>query len=486
MQAEIYNLWRELNPLSAFIDGDDFGRDKVYVPSDENIRKAAAMIGELKKRNSNKEYDFFLDNFRTSITALEPQSIIHSIVAGLFLYRVKKADYGRYLKNSVKVIEALKKDEKEYCFGVNILTLKALNDLEDILKNFKIKSNELNKLIADLREKYRIGNLEKLDFNELFKVFYNKKHFKRDNYEDIVSNIYGFENVREVEKVNFSRLNKHILHFRKLVKLMEAKYGVKGAEKIEEKLVGKDNLIKIVEMMNENASKLVDKYLLAIPKNHDIRIMETPAYLRSSIPEAAIYALDTFKKPYSLLFVTPSKHASKPALLNTLVHENHGHCLNYTYLKCSRLRKISTGFSLTISDGLSVAMEYQLHDLIKKLGDKEVSFMKDFMGEFDFAMEMRKLIIPLRAVCDIRVNSGKQSLSGFVDEMNEVSGIGKEHLFNILLPRQFDPGYAVVYGTMGIKILDLMKESMLSQKQFNAKAYSLGFPHRSVFEGELS
>jgi len=127
--------------------------------------------------------------------------------------------------------------------------------------------------------------------------------------------------------------------------------------------------------------------------------------------------------------------------------------------------------------------EKELMRYIKSLGEFET-----FLKEVEFVVMEWRIIRFLRAIGDVRINTGKSSIADFVDWAHTHTGLSKKMVFNQIFIFQENPGYAPCYSIAGMSLKKLQDEARKNGKnilEFNTIASSMGFPPRTVFEERL-
>ncbi|MCK4457257.1 MAG: hypothetical protein KAW39_05915, partial [Thermoplasmata archaeon] len=218
-------------------------------------------------------------------------------------------------------------------------------------------------------------------------------------------------------------------------------------------------------------------------------------------------------KPFNIFFVSTDEKRSpstgSPMLFQTIVHEEFGHCVNYSNSTTrfaanpGLLEGLHTTFGLAVSDGISFNRELESLLLLKELVEKtplspaEERFMNmvrkygDFdtwLLEVEFEVYKWRIVRFLRAISDSRINMGKTSLTDFVEWAHKRTGIMKKTIFNQIFIFQSMVGYAPVYSVVGQslrRIQESVREAGKDIVDFNTYACSLGFAPRQMWERNL-
>jgi hypothetical protein len=219
--------------------------------------------------------------------------------------------------------------------------------------------------------------------------------------------------------------------------------------------------------------------------------------------------------PFNVFFVTTdekrSPASSIPDIFQMVVHEEYGHCVNFSNSALSfgsspdLVEKLDSALHYPISEGISFHREYETLTLLEELSRKSKEDLsskeqelfdtlekhrdlKSFLLESRFVIYKWRIIRFLRAVGDVRTNLNKQSLSEFVEWASKKTGFGKQTIYDQLFIFQENPGYAPCYSIAGMSLRGIQEEARENGKdiiEFNTVASSLGFPPRTVFEERL-
>ena len=301
---------------------------------------------------------------------------------------------------------------------------------------------------------------------------------------------------------------------------LAAKYGVPpdvqkvGEEITKRRNVPKPQVLQFVKNLRPIAQKVFHKNVVRITPKYDTRVVETSPYLVNFILSAATSALDqTTDKPFNLFFVTTDEKRSPATsvsdLMQLILHEEYGHCVNFSNSSTafeaepSPLDILDTYLSYPISDGISFYRELEFVDLLKKLVKRrdpdsdERKLLKILSGDEDnetmileneYVMLQWRIVRFLRAIFDSRINMGKQTVADFVKWTSKETGIGEKKIYDQTFFFLSAVGYAPCYSMAGEALRELQELAVKKGKSvvdFNTYASSLGFPGRTIFEEKL-
>ncbi len=245
-------------------------------------------------------------------------------------------------------------------------------------------------------------------------------------------------------------------------------------------------------------------------------MIETPLYLSAIFPSAGAFFYDSFTKDPKEIFMITTDPRRDPAtvpgeLLNTLIHEEYGHCVHASNTATAYGAKptltdtLFTPLANAISEGISFNREIEFQEVMDKLktgkglNNDERALLQFFekrggletwAEEYEFYTWMWRIVRFLRIIGDARINSGKQSLRDFIEWANKKTGLAKNTIYSQLFPAHQGngPGYASTYAIIGESIREIQNKARRNGKNlldFNTYACSMGFPARTIFEQRL-
>lgn len=535
LEKEIFELWKEINPSTAFVSGIKECAGKLFIPTAENRTEALNKISKLKKRTNDKSLVKFLNCLETSLEFEEPPAAPACILNVIFNHLVKEGVDDKHIasiiENGIILLRVYKiRFTTDWPVEIKILTLNECNGLLGILESLKkqVKTKRLKESIDELcsevddyKKRFFVEGIDKGDFSEVYPILSNRREGigRKEVYPKLLKDLYDYpESAKEIEQRALKFLEKDLPELQKVTKKLAFVYGVdpvpeEVAKAIEEKgNLKPSELLKVVKDIRKGLQKIAEERIVKITPKYDVRVIETPHYLVNFMPTAAMQPFDVLtKKPFNLFFVTTSELGS-PAktvseITNTLIHEEYGHCVNFSNsavgfaAKPSLVELLDTSLSTAITEGFAFYVECievprlledpafreALGKVLEKYGDVDT-----LMDEIVFSTCKWRIIRFLRAIGDSRVNSEKQSFYDFIEWAHEKTGINRKLIFDQLFQFQEHPGYAPNYSMFGLSLEEIKKGLQKKIKDpnfsinFNTYVSSLGFPPRTVFEKRLS
>ncbi len=546
VEKDIFRLWSKLEPHEAFSNGFNDYAGQLFQHGPEEVAATQKKLEELETRAKTKMEKAFIALFRTTLDFDEPYMVADRGVWGLYAHLVKEGVVPSHIRSFLeKLLGAMafaltKHGKKVYSTEVKIITINQFNGLRGILE---VVEKELQKLddadatkslehitklkgnIQDYQSVFQVPGIINGDFSEIYPILgetggdIGRKHI----YPAILKNMYAYpETPDEIEEKGLRWLEEELPRMQEVSGKLAAIYGCEPSiEAVSKTLSQKQNvekkeILNFIRDMRGAIHGVMNKHLVRVNPSYDTRVLETPNYLVSFIPTAAMSPFDSFtKKPFNNFFVTTDESRAPPAgysdLFQLIVHEEYGHCVNFSNsarsfaAKPSLLEMMPTTLRLPVSDGISFFRELESYRLLKILtmaetlhsGKEELCLLDTLRGlgdldqiilEISFVVYKWRIIRFLRAVGDVRINMHKQSVARFVDWAQEKTGISKSMIFNQIFLFQAYVGYAPCYSMAGEELRNIQADAIargVGLIDFNTYASSLGFPPRTIFEDKL-
>ncbi len=210
------------------------------------------------------------------------------------------------------------------------------------------------------------------------------------------------------------------------------------------------------------------------------------------------FAVDYLKphEAYSQLYLTASKNTSLLTMINILVHEaSHG--FNFVLAAKhagSPLLNLNTALEVPLTEGQAYYREYQYWAAAQNLlgltdlDPVQAAYLALYgntpkeqeIGVLCAQLEtyIWRIIRYIRALCDVRVNGGKQTYTDFVAWAADFTGLSEETLHGECFVFLAEPGYAPCYAVGGAAYALAQKKALLagvSEIDFNTQTSRMGF-----------
>jgi hypothetical protein len=538
-EAGIFDLWKEFNPSNAYKAGFDEFAGKIFIPSAENINRLLQKVDTFRGQTSEPLQIAFLNYLETAINFEEPYMAPDHGLWAFYAHLVKEGIHVEHLRKLADAVTDMLRISatrlatmKSWSTEIKILTCNKCAGLQGIIETIKGEAPQLapalTKVLNELakyRKKFEVHGIKEGDFSEVYPILQKSGGDigRVEIYPRILKYMYAYpETHNEIESKGLRWLNAELPKLHELTDKLATEYHVEPTvEAISKRMselraVPKSGAVEFILRLREKLIHVINNRLVAINPKYDTRVTVTPQYLVNFIPTAAMSTFNTFgSKPFNIFFVTTDEKrapaSSAPDLFQTLVHEEYGHCVNYSNVAtCFRaepslLERVHTPFSLAVSDGISFYRELEairlLRDLVELPEAKLTAADRELLGELkgwgnfdrlltelEFIVYKWRIIRFLRAIGDVRINMHKQSLVEFVEWASQKTGLSKATVYNQIVIFQAEVGYAPCYSMTGERIRELQQDAVargIDVLTFNTYASSVGFPPRSIFESKL-
>jgi hypothetical protein len=541
LENDIYEVWKELCPNEAFSQGLKDCAGKLFVPTEENRENILEKINSLRLKTDDPVQKKFLTSIEATIKYREAPHDITDITWTLFDHLLKEGINTEHISSLLdytnKILENSKRSYRmsELTVEIKAILVNKCNSLLGIIgviaeetedENLKKKIEDVSARVKEYKEDVGIKGLDKGDFSEIFPILEgsSESHLNRENtYSQLIKELFDYyETPEEIEKKALSWLENELPKLKETATKIADNYEIEmNIENIDKEIarrrdISKTELLGFIKRFRENAQKVVEQKIVRINPNYKTDILETPHYLLNFIPTAAMTMFDTLTdKPFNVFFVTTDEKRSPPTgapdIFQLVVHEEYGHCVNFSNSavgfawKPSLVEQLNSSLHYPISEGISFHRELETLELLEELAEqpkedltKEERELLNALAPPDeidmFLLESRFVVLKwrvirfLRAIGDVRINMNKQTLTEFVEWASEKTGFSKKIIYDQIFIFLEMPGYAPCYSIAGMALKDLQEDAKRRGKdvlEFNTITSSLGFPPRTVFEERL-
>ncbi|MCD6383649.1 MAG: hypothetical protein J7L88_04235 [Thermoplasmata archaeon] len=522
MEEETFNLWKELNPVSAYAQGLSECAGRIFIPTPKNVEEMLKRLQAVKVESEVEE--MLIENFQINLTHIEPHHIPSSSLWAIFYHLVLEGPAGEHMGDLLEAVKELLDSStrilgEEYPPEIRVLAHIEASGLITILESLSGSNPFLRVMVEDVmkradefRERYRMVGILKGVYEEIYPLLAEQEtHLKRDDYSEILRGLYGYPYTpAEIEEKALRWIKEGMKPFAEALQENASRAGVAAdVEKVEGELtkIDGEKVGEFLGRIREVLLPVVKKRLIDVPPEYNTELMQTPEYLRPLIPTAAMTPMGTLTgSPRSIFFYTVSEKVSLPDMVLSLVHEEYGHAVHYTlsslnpFKVSTLLERIDTSFSLPISEGISFHRELEFLNLLKEIdegvGGEEERRLKEFFErhypgglkrailEMSYEVHKWRFIRFLRALGDVRINTGKQSLYEFVEWAHRFTSLKREDIFNQIFIFQETPGYAPSYS-LGEEVIQKIQklglEAGMELKDVNTEIAARGFLPLKMF-----
>ena len=541
VEAELFEFAKELEPAGSYIQGLSEFVGKLFIPSRKNLERIAKRADELRLEAENDLQLKVIDSLAAAYALQEPQSYPDGVLSAFFGYLIKEGIVPSHLKpltrNAVRALQAAAQETsgKNWPTGLRLLTLIRCDGLLEIIKTIKKETTDkqLKELMDNLSEStrkyasiFRVKGFKNQGFDEVYKIIKREgAELGREKiYAQALRRLWDYsESPAQVEAKGLRYLEREFPRFKRITEKLAKKYDVPAkAEDVAKAITAKrsvkqTDILPFLLGLRKVTERVVNKDVVGINPKYETKIIETPLYLSGMFPSAGAFFYDSFTNNPKEIFMITTDPRRDPStvpgeLLNGLVHEEYGHCVHASNTATAYAAKptltefMSTPLAGALSEGISFQRELEFQEEVmdklrtgKKLTKDEKALAQFFekrgglevwAEEYEFYTWMWRIIRFLRIIGDARINSGKQSLSDFIEWAHKRTGLAKSTVYHQLFPAHQGngPGYASTYAIVGESIREIqnkLKRNGKSLVDFNTYACSMGFPARTIFEERL-
>ncbi len=544
LENEVFDLACSVNPQTIYSMGLEDYAEEIMIQSTENIELNLQKISKLKKKCKSNDILVrkYLDSLETSLLLDEPGAGIAQITDAISTHLIKEGFNAIRLKKIVeKLDQSLKAwmahlEKRNFSVPVKILAqyqvLGAYEILDLVLRESKDEdlievTSRLRESVDRFRSKFSVSGFTDGEFSEIVNIMGNQgADLEREKfYPRALRDGFDYrENAKDLEKKALKWISEEIPELksatRKLSKILHCENNVESVDvqlRSRQGVSGKESLQTTIKI-RPVVQKLVAESIVGINPNYDAEVIETPSYLTPIIPTAAAQGLNGLtENPSQLYYITTDPKRAPPGgfadLVNTLVHEEYGHCLHFSNTaqefaaKASIAEILPSLHSGSTSEGLAFQREFEFLSLIREIARKRESTLtaaekefirltddyggfSQFLSELEFTTYKQRIIRFLRVLGDARINSGKQNLLDFLVWAEKRTGLSQRTVFYQLFPAHEGvfPGYATCYAVVGQDIKAIQRTIKSDRKKmvkFNSYACSMGYPARSIYTKRL-
>ncbi len=536
MEKEVFALWKETSPTSAFGSGLKEYAGQIWIPSHSNIKKTLARIGQLEKKADSVEKKF-LATMRRDLLIEEPQDPPGAILSAFFTHLIVEGVNEKHIlslaEQSLNFL-AVQEDlcDRKWPVELQIFTAQECDGAKAIIETIKKKCKQketkqaltaVQKRIEIWKQKTAHVKLKRNDFVETYPILKKKSTGlgRKKWYRAAIKDLYDYtETPEEIERLAVSWIEQELPHFKKIMEKLARRYKCEPTVEDIDKALDKyqkvppKKLLKIIAGFRKELQRLADKDWVKITPKYDVRVIETPAYLVPFLPTAAMQTFNNLtKKPFCLFFATTDPKASPssslPDVAQTTIHEEYGHCVNFLNSyngvvgKPRLIEIMGSSLDVPITEGISFFRELEstrtfnrimhrgAHDKVERAVIKEIEKyvpFQEFVEGVLFVVMQWRMVRFLRAISDVRLNLEKQTFPEFIEWAHKKTGLSKKLIFDQTFHFQENPGYAPCYSVFGQRLREMQKKTIakgFTQKEFNTYVASIGFPARSIFEKRI-
>jgi hypothetical protein len=539
VEAELFELWKELNPAGAYLDGIEECRGRVFEGESERIQALLHRIDGLRPRARGRLARKLLDSFEISLRYEEPFNAPNMLLNAIFGYLVKEGlreeAMAALLRSGLRALanSRARLSGQRWSLPLRLLTRLACKGLSEAVGTIKemAQSSELRELcelVTTEAERYA----QAFGAPELREGTYEEvmRYFEEDDadmgraqiYEAWLRNALDYsEDAQRLIRKGEAWIDSELPKLTRIMARLSKLHGCEPTLAAVSEALSKADGLKgpvLIEKTHEIRKVLqpyIHRHVVRVPRTYSTEVMRTPPYLAGMLPTAAAMGLDSLTdRPRQLYLVTVEEKfapmSSLADIINTYVHEEMGHDLHFArscvgYMGRPRLlERLNTSFAGPVSEGIAFQRETEFlwalrRTLRKRRRSAEEAELLSYLErngglkrrllEIEFVTRKWRLIRFLRVVGDASINSGRMTLPQFLAWAEQRTGIDRRTMYYQLFLHQLNgPGYATSYAVIGQEIAAVERPLLRNGKKLvrlATYACSLGYPPRSIFRRRL-
>lgn len=539
---DIVKLWSDLNPTVGYTGGHLTELISVFIQSPANMDAMRARIDGIRQRLSDiGDQDLrttagaVLTSLRTQIDLARPSGAgpsgtgmggVWAAADGIF-YIVLKGDYAKpwVLDYLDAVLEAVKFETRRWwgreftievrreCLNTEAYmqgTLTALLQARKDDQAAKKKKAAIEEALTSYKALFHVEDLDSKQFTTYWAVFKKWDAVAgptlAKGYPECLKSYYQLtDSATEIETTAQAWLELDLPVTAHIADDINTRLFDGGQISLGEiwSLVSKkyavDFNIEVLTHIVKVCNAFGKEYIIRFTEDDKVLFAPTPDYLVDLVTGGEDFAVDYLDpaKAYSQLYLTASKNTSLLTMINILVHEaSHG--FNFVLAAkhaASPVLNLNTALQVPLTEGQAFYREYQYwaaaQDLLGRT-DPLDSAQTAYLGLYGRTPEEQatgvlcaqletyiwRVIRYIRALCDVRVNGGRQTYTDFIAWAADFTGLSEETLHGECFTFLAAPGYAPCYAIGGACYALSQKRGLLagvSEIAFNTSTSRMGF-----------
>ncbi|MGA1792699.1 MAG: hypothetical protein ACMUHM_02000 [Thermoplasmatota archaeon] len=535
-ETAAFQLWKGLRPGDAYLSGIDEAGGTLFIPSRENIRTRRSELDAIWRSTLDISLRSLLRCSRCDLDLQEPQrppdDIYRYITAHIIKGGIQNPLLPPLLKDSRAYLERASSDLRimRWPLEVQFQSLFGIDRLKDLLKGLPRSPmlaepvKNLLEITTEYGELFTLGDISRYSHEDVISTLEEGDgHVGRgDIYPRILGELYACpDRAAVMEESLVLELYNEIPGLNRTMEELSDFYGTDldlhdiDVEMASQRRIRVQETIRSIENIRNSMIYWGIRRLIDYPHEVDVGFLETPSYLRSFIPSMRMINMDGLPaRPRSDLFITldPGSYRplSFPDIVLMVAREELGIRAQYlnSYLRPLEVVKgtdlLSSYLIDSISMGFAMARELEVLGMFRDMATRRSELLRDetdlvelieeycpiddLVADLEFLLCKERVLSLIRAVADIRVNSGKQSILEFMRWAQIISGLGEPLIMEAIWDAVSRPGlFASCMSILpGVRKTSQEKvDQGVSPREFNTYSTSLGFPAWKVLRERM-
>jgi len=534
---EIVALWSEINPVAGYTSGYNKSLTSLLFESDSAIAMLKDKICTLESQLHGIESDDLrqtaqavMANQKTQLELARPSGAgpsgtgaggVYAAADGVF-YIVLKKDYDQpwvsdYLKIVVEMISFETQrwsggeytvEERRECLNTVSYMLGSLDALSQANPKWDNNIKAVKVALEDYKQLFYSEALASNIFNTLWAAFKEgdakQGPTRTKGYPGTLQSYYTLDmNADQVEQAAQDWMLIDMPVTLDLAQRIGSSMGLPPEASLQtvwntlSKKYAVDFTTEKMQQVLAACNDYGKEKIIGFTEKDIVKFNATPEYLINLVTGGEDFAIDYLTdKPFSQLYLTASKNTSLLTMINILVHEaSHG----FNFVMSARetsspLLNLNTSLEVPMTEGQAYYREYQYYAgaaaLLGKTGltPAEQAYLnlygtseneqRDAVLGAQLETYIWRIVRYIRALCDVRVNGGKQTYTDFIEWASQTTGLSEETLHGECFTFLASPGYAPCYAIGGAIYGDLSTKGYrngTTELSFNTRSSAMGF-----------
>jgi len=537
MERDSVELWKVLAPDEAYLSGMEDCAGHVFSYSREYVENIRSRMDAIWKGSVDIHTRSLVRWARCRLDLHEPPSAPCEILGSLTALLVKGGSRSPRLPEALeRAISCLETSRQELNLSLwplesRIVALKNCGTLQEVVRSIPDREgtpDPISGLMEDLStymEMLHPGPISGASTSEMMEILeQGSGHLgRRDIFSRITADVYGMpERASDIEERSLVGLYREIPALGGICAHLGDQYSVRPFVSDVMEVIRREREVPsryVIDLSFKLRRALMDwaeKMIVRYPRESRMRSIEAPLYMMPIIGNGLSYNMDGhIGRPRTDLFLpTGSGTGSPPCLpgiFQVLTREELGHRPLYLNSFASR-KHGGPGMDLMMrpssraqSMGYAIEREAEVLGHLKDMENRKDELLRDeqvlvnlieelypleeFISDLEFLVTRERVLCTLRSLADIRLNTGQQSIPGFIRWAHIVTGIDQGELLGEVLDVAASPGFHSTVYFVASDLSDIGQSRMddgISTMEFNTASTGFGYPPWRSLRDELS
>jgi hypothetical protein len=547
--ATIVSIWSDVNPVAGYTSGHLTELTATAPSSAEEIEKlrvwiraALSEVDELGETALRETAAAILTSLQTQLALARPSGAgpsgtgmggVYSAADGIFYILLKKDAAKAWVGAYLEAVAATVAGETERWAGRDFTVLERRECLDTaaymagtvaaisgLRPDLGAQCRQILAALSDYAALFEVPNLDAKEFTTYWSVFQAWDEVRgptqANGYPGCLIGYYQLQQrVEEIETMALAWLDLDLPVVVGISEQVQTLPGIGGGGTLQNvwDRVSAKYAVDFDPQLMAKMIKATDEYGATYIVGHDsgdvVDFAPTPDYLVDLVTGGEDFAVNYLNPAaaYSQLYLTAEKNTSLLTMINILVHEaSHGYnfVLSAKNTALSPLLNVNTALEVPTTEGMAFWREYEYWAAAQALvGRSDLEPVEEAYLQLYGATAAEqsaailcaqletyiwRIVRYVRALCDVRVNGGKETYTDFIAWAAGVTGLSEETLHGECFTFMASPGYAPCYSVGGVTYAAAQaraRSAGVSELIFNTTASAMGFYAWPAAQGKL-